>query len=506
MTAKDIPGNITLFQHGAFWVDKQSAYVVGGAVNDEAWLSRDGQFLPSNFSTYKASTVFRYDIQSDRWSSETAVQPSSGSDVRDSFAAGAFAYNPLARKAYYFSGTNGPGARKMYPNDIAGYVGRSNEEVTGNGNLLTFETDSFKWTNVTTDTQLTTTGTEYGQLVFLPGTMSSTGGVAIGFGGNRRDTGDIESMRQVLIYDAWSDKWHSQATSVEGGTFPPGRQGFCAVAASAPDNSSHNIYMYAGESTVSVPNAYSDLWVLSIPSFKWIRIDGKHPTRKAHKCDVLADRYMVTYGGNQGGWGDEGDGDACDDLNYGLRLFDMSNLTWTTKYDGPAQEANAYKVPKAVYEKIGGDASGSATQTAPSAGFETADVKELFQQSKQETPPPTTSADPSNEKTTNVGAIAGGVVGGVVGLGLIIGAVFFTLRRRKRESAYAYGQPSAMANLVEADGNHGYATELMDHNNPGGKPVHEIYTSHRQNPQELYAGDVEEYTAAPAASGSKPVH
>jgi hypothetical protein len=193
MTADDIPGNIPIFMTGAFWADAGKLYVVGGCVNDEPWLARDGEFLPSNYSDFTAGTIYSYNIEAQEWRSETAVQPNSGPIVNDTFCRGSFAYNAQYRRAYYFSGNNAAGARKLDPATVPGYVGRTNEQVTWNGNLLTFDTANFKWyeivsvdadidttanhvshvrSNVTTDTQLTTTGTEEGQLVYLPGTVS----------------------------------------------------------------------------------------------------------------------------------------------------------------------------------------------------------------------------------------------------------------------------------------------------------------------------------------------
>jgi hypothetical protein len=82
---KDIPGTITIFQWGTFWADSKRLYVAGGAVNDEAWISRDGKFLPSNFTSYKGDTIFTYNIEADKWKAETAIQPIDGSIVSTSF-------------------------------------------------------------------------------------------------------------------------------------------------------------------------------------------------------------------------------------------------------------------------------------------------------------------------------------------------------------------------------------------------------------------------------------
>ncbi|KAJ4303844.1 hypothetical protein N0V90_002745 [Kalmusia sp. IMI 367209] len=446
LTIKDIPGNTTVFQNGAFWADSKRVWFVGGDVNDEGWLARDGHFYQSNYTNVKGGSVFTYNLEADKWLVEPAVQPSEGSSVLDSFCCGSFAYNAPARKAYFYSGTNGAGARKLDPFSTPIYVGRTNEDTTGQGNLLTFDADAFKWRNVSLDTQLTTTGTVGGQFSFLPSTQSAGGGIGVLIGGRRRDGSTdaaMESMRTVLVYDAATDSWYKQATTVEGdGDYPDGRANFCAVAASAPDGSSHNIYVYAGESDNSVPNAYSDIWILTVPSFHWIRADVDSPPRKSHGCTAVGQRYMLTYGGVPSGYGEEGDKDDCDQQNYGLRLFDMSKLAWTSEYDGPpANGNNSYTVPKVVYNAIGGNEQGKATRSTPSGGFETAGLGSIFKKSiptgittsgsSEGTGSSNSSQSPKKE--TNVGAIAGGVLGGLVVLAAVLVGVLVLLKRKRKQ-------------------------------------------------------------------------
>jgi hypothetical protein len=74
------------------------------------------------------------------------IQPSVGAQVTDSFAAGLFAYNKPRGRAYYFSGTNAVGARKLDPFTVPGYISeRKNDQVTFNTNLLTFNVVDSKW-------------------------------------------------------------------------------------------------------------------------------------------------------------------------------------------------------------------------------------------------------------------------------------------------------------------------------------------------------------------------
>ncbi|KAF2714100.1 hypothetical protein K504DRAFT_154637 [Pleomassaria siparia CBS 279.74] len=323
---------------------------------------------------------------------------------------------------------------------------------------------------------------------------TSSGGIAVHIGGQRYSNadGDMESMRKVLVYDSGTDTWYGQATTADG-DFPPGRTSFCAVAASASDGSSHNIFVYAGESPDSTPSAYSDMWILSIPSFRWIRVDVDSPPRKAHACAAVAEKYMVTYGGIPSGWGEEGDGDACDTDNYGLRLFDMSTLTWTTKYGGPVTGGKKnFAVPKPVYDAVGGDEQGSATQTAPTAGFETTALSTLFQRSNptssgiSTSSPSPSSTDTNNDnskKSSNIGPIVGGVVGGLAVAIIVLIAILYLLNRYKKK---IHGHSAVPP--YEADGQHRYTGEMSaDQPAKYAHQAYEIPGDQPMAPQELYA-------------------
>jgi Kelch motif len=68
------------------------------------------------------------------------------------------------------------------------------------------------------------------------------------------------------------------------------------VAVSAPDKTSHNIYIYGGKPEPSIDDALDDVFVLTIPSFHWINIESPTVRRWGHACTLLHNRYIVTYG------------------------------------------------------------------------------------------------------------------------------------------------------------------------------------------------------------------
>lgn len=199
-------------------------------------------------------------------------------------------------------------------------------------------------------------------------------------------------MNVIDVYDIAESKWYKQSTS---GPTPPYRVNPCAVVGAALDGSSYNIYMFGGQNLQPYGNQTQkdDMWILSVPSFKWIEVDMDNqsvpPARAGHSCHVW-DGQMIVIGGYVG------TELSCD--SPGIYVFNMSSLSWSDQftsltggkaleqYTGEgstgnplAQQANqrgfntsagvegsyGYQVPKAVQEVIGGAATGGATLTAP---------------------------------------------------------------------------------------------------------------------------------------------
>jgi hypothetical protein len=106
-------------------------------------------------------------------------------------------------------------------------------------------------------------------------------------------------MDEIVVFDIASlynngnpDKaWYTQKAS---GDVPPSRTDHCIVGIAAPDNSSYNIYMYAGRGNADY---FDDIYVLSLPSFTWTRTFLGQGTRYGHTCHVVGNRQMITVGG-----------------------------------------------------------------------------------------------------------------------------------------------------------------------------------------------------------------
>lgn len=187
-------------------------------------------------------------------------------------------------------------------------------------------------------------------------------------------------MNVIDVYDIASTTWYKQATS---GASPPIRVDPCAVVFAAPDASSFNVYLYGGQNLQPYENQtqYSDIWILTVPSFTWIQVnlDGQSqpPARAGHTCNAW-NGQMVVVGGYVGSQ------ISCD--SPGIYVFNASSLQWQNSYaalsGGDSQNEQAtqdtsgsglsgsygYLVPGAVQSVIGGGSSGSATATTPASG------------------------------------------------------------------------------------------------------------------------------------------
>lgn len=304
-----------------------------------------------------------------------------------------------------------------------------------------------------------------GEMVYIPGIGER--GILVLLGGGEKgagyedfqEYGTLVSLAQVDIFDVASlynestpdGTWYSQRAT---GDIPPSRVDFCLVFASAPDGSSHNIYMHGGRGTNG--EYYDDIHVLSIPSFTWTQIYSAAAYRYGMRCHVAGNRQMITVGGSQeGSWMD-----TCDWEYRSVGFYDMSTTEWSPTFTGGAAP---YQVPRRITDVIGGNGNGSATLLAPSSGFQNAALYSLFPNSANRTsttstgtPGPTTSSLPSSS-SSNTGAIAGGVVGGIAAIALVAIGIFLIRRHRNNQRPMEYmpqdpALEAASASLYEKDG------------------------------------------------------
>ena len=220
------------------------------------------------------------------------------------------------------------------------------------------------------------------------------------------------SMKEVDIYDISSGTWYTQTTTGDPKTtdgdvngFPKPRMIGCAVAASAPDSSSHHIYMYGGGGTY-LGDSFDEVWVLSLPMFRWTKVYDGPLGVFGNTCHLTGKRYMLSVGGYR-------EEAVCGTL---LWIFDASELKWVDDYS----PNEAYYVSVQIVSVVGGTSQGGSTVKSPEGGWGT-NVEAVFH---------------STSNKTNRSAILGGALGGLLGAAAVLSALLFLLRtRRLREGA-----------------------------------------------------------------------
>lgn len=157
---------------------------------------------------------------------------------------------------------------------------------------------------------------------------------------------------KIHIFDISTKTWFTQDATAEAGNKPETRFRFCSVTASADDGSSHNIFVYGGESNSDATAALNDLYVLSIPAFHWIYLGESEVGKAKHTCQKIQEKYLVSYRGR----GDLGSNSNDCDSNSGIQIYDLEKLEWTTKYEvTDTARATKYSIPQRIYDIIGGE-------------------------------------------------------------------------------------------------------------------------------------------------------
>ncbi|KAK4450816.1 hypothetical protein QBC34DRAFT_66116 [Podospora aff. communis PSN243] len=464
--------------NGYLWNDYNNLYLYGGLFSDKPPVE------PAPESLWK------YSIRSQSWTEFPGPRTSKGnhSDAGDvpvqRSAEGAGISVPELGLSWYFGGhldhytTTGWSIHtaRIYLKSLLEFThpGYTNDGVealasgTGAGSGGAFR-------NITQGKILSSSGFPEradGVLVFVPGWGEK--GVLIGLAGGTTDgvsESFSESMETLDVYDIATSEWFHQKTSGEA---PGVRVNPCAVIASAPDASSFNIYLYGGQNLQPYmgQTQYSDMYILSIPSFTWIRVEqygNGPPPRAGHTCN-LRDGQIIIVGGYV-----NATSIPCE--SPGVFVFDASALRWTNRFNAlnhppdihPDNSVLAnsygYKVPDIVASVIGGDSSGGATATTPAAGpatdgpfatgkppvftvtaaGTTATVTQWGPDATGGIPPGGDSSsspnDPSNSR--RAGLIAAGIIAALAGLlSLYLGYCAWLYRRQVR----AYRSHLALTN------------------------------------------------------------
>lgn len=315
-----------------------------------------------------------------------------------------------------------------------------------------------------------------GALQYVPAVGES--GVLVALGGrvydglhrpSSQDTGRLITFDYVDIFDIESYRskpssngtWYQQKTF---GDIPPPRIDSCTVVGSAPDNSSHNIYMFGGWDPTRPNTWYDEVYVLSLPSFTWVKMYYAESPRYGHTCHAVG-RQMITTGGHNIR---RNVTDYCDWELHGIAVLDMPTMTWGSIFNATLGQ---YEVSKDVVDKIGGTPQGGNARRLPEGGWTTSKLATLMNTTRIYTNldgtidvirPPGSSKMSSKKRTA---IIAGVTIPSII---LLAAAIWLLLRCRRRR---------ALKNPVElpADQNkHPSATEIDE------KPKYELTTNEKQ--------------------------
>ncbi|KAK5560134.1 hypothetical protein LTR46_001884 [Exophiala xenobiotica] len=261
----------------------------------------------------------------------TGYQPQN-SNFPTGITNGAGANAPSENLGFYFGGLyNQNGSKYDYfdpPTDEANFL----VKVTMDD--LTFA----DWAIINPPDSPTIPWRAEGALVWVP---TSSQGILIAIGGVvkpadlnyyiGRDEANTSMtfLKEFPVFDIGSNTWSLQSLST-GSPFPdkPLAQ-FCTVVASAEDGSHHEIFVYGGWDSNNDTSPNTDVWILTVPSFTWIKADSvgrEGDPRQGHVCVSPYPDQMIAIGGT-------GAAEAPLTTNRTVDVYNLNTLNWTGVYD-----------------------------------------------------------------------------------------------------------------------------------------------------------------------------
>jgi hypothetical protein len=88
-----------------------------------------------------------------------------------------------------------------------------------------------------------------------------------------------------------------------------------------------------------------DLWVLSLPAFRWFKADVEVFPRANHACALAGDRQMISVGGLSFAHSRGYSEDYRDPWPNGIGVLDISSLQWQSHY---THDLSGYSTPEVV--------------------------------------------------------------------------------------------------------------------------------------------------------------
>lgn len=290
-----------------------------------------------------------------------------------------------------------------------------------------------------------------GALVWVP---ASSQGLLIAIGGvvkpadlnfyvaSDNATESMKFLKEFPVYDIGSQEWSLQTLN-NGSPFPddPLAQ-FCTVVASSADGSHHEIYVYGGWDS-NGGNPKGEVWILTVPSFTWIRADSPGRAgdpRQGHTCfSPYADQMIVV-----GGTGANG---IPPNTNNTVDVYNLNELNWTGTYNPTVYQD--YKPHQTVLDVISATPTASNLASGVAGWFSTKydmDRIKFYGPYKSETTPtpsantttPTPTPPPRSDRDWVIPVAASvGTVGGLAIVGLLIFRCRKQIVERRRQNKEA---------------------------------------------------------------------
>ncbi|KAI9791455.1 MAG: hypothetical protein M1835_000311 [Candelina submexicana] len=253
------------------------------------------------------------------------------------------------------------------------------------------------------------------------------------------------SMNSIMVYDIGTSTWQAcfltRYNVIATGTIPSDRSEFCAAVSASPDDSSFQLTIYGGWS-LDRGKAFTDVYVLTIPSFRWTQISTKNDVeatlpgitgRKSMTCEIYNGRTMIVVRGDVRMGDTQTNGKSCNNSYPPIRVLDTTAFEWLDHF---TPSRTAYSVPEAVYNVIGGGPSGGATTMSPQSGFN-APLQSIFSRTLPRPSTPITSfpsgpSQSSKPSANRKGRVVGAVIGSIIALSLLGTLIFFWTGARRR--------------------------------------------------------------------------
>ena len=376
-----------------------------------------------------ANAVYQYNLGHGQW---TQLNP--GGDLVERVLIGMSVQSSRTAVGYYLGGA-------ITPLSNPSFYSQTNSTPYMVQGLVAFNEDSVTFENSSTS-EMNADGTVAEGYLALIESLGSQG-VLVTFGGFKDIAGSpsgLESsnladpsfqlpLANVSVYDIGTGTWYQQTVQ---GDIPPWRYMGCSVTVSAPDHSSHSIYVFGGWGN-SFGGSDGNVYVLSIPSFRWIRVNEDSNRRSRHSCNLLGSHTMLVVGGVQpiGQQVVPPDATGCDTIPMfaqGLGMFSLNTHTWATNYD-PSEGAARYEIHTNISNIIGGNESGNAAIQTPVGGFSEPALGTLLGVTQDSTLNPNPLSSAPAEPLS--GEIIAGITVAVAGVAISFIVLFALLRRRR---------------------------------------------------------------------------